>query len=63
MASLPAGDNARLHFMAARVPNWIKVTVSLATILLLLRFRKLPEPIVVLAAAVVGLLVYHWVRP
>ena len=35
----------------------------LATILVLLRFRKMPEPIVVLAAAMVGLIVYPMLHP
>jgi chromate transporter len=44
-------------------PDWIKVALLAATILILLRFRKLPEPVVVLAAALVGLVVYPMVHP
>ena len=39
-----------------------RIAMLLATVLILLRFRKLPEPIVVLAAAVVGLIVYPLVK-
>jgi chromate transporter len=35
----------------------------LITVGLLLRFKKLPEPIIVLGAAIVGLIVYPFVRP
>jgi chromate transporter len=44
-------------------PDWIKVALLAATILILLRVRKLPEPVVVLAAALVGLVVYPMVHP
>jgi chromate transporter len=39
-----------------------KVVVLAATLALLGRFKKLPEPVIVLAAAVVGLIVYPLVR-
>jgi chromate transporter len=44
-------------------PELPKVAVMLVTVAVLWRFRKLPEPIVVLAAAVVGLIVYPIVKP
>jgi chromate transporter len=40
------------------VPDIPKVILLLATIGLLLRFKKLPEPVIVLGAAVIGLVVY-----
>ncbi len=43
-------------------PEFIKLALFAVTLALLIRFRKLPEPIVVLAAAVFGLLVYPLVR-
>lgn len=43
-------------------PDWIKVGLAVSTFLLLWRFRKIPEPVVVLAAAVVGLVVYPLAR-
>jgi chromate transporter len=44
------------------IPEWTKVVVALVTMGLLWRFKKLPEPVVVLGAAVVGLIVYPMVR-
>jgi chromate transporter len=37
--------------------------VALAVLVLLWRFKKLPEPLVIVAAAVIGLIVYPLVRP
>jgi len=36
------------------------VTIALATILILLRFKKIQEPFIILAAALVGLLIKNW---
>lgn len=44
-------------------PDWIKVGVLTVTVALLLRFKKLPEPLVVLAAALFGLLTAPLARP
>jgi chromate transporter len=44
------------------IPEWPKVVVALVTMALLWRFKKLPEPVVVLGAAIVGLIVYPLVR-
>ena len=44
-------------------PEWPKVVLLLATVALLLKFKKLPEPIIVLGAAVLGMLVYPFVHP
>jgi chromate transporter len=38
--------------------DWTKVAICGATIALLARFKKLPEPVVVVAAATVGLLLF-----
>ena len=43
-------------------PDWIKVALLVLTVALLMRFRKLPEPFVVLGAAVAGLLIYPLVH-
>lgn len=37
-------------------PDWMKVAICVATLALLHRFKKLPEPVIVLGAALVGLL-------
>jgi len=34
--------------------------IALVTILVLLRFKKVQEPFVILAAALVGLAIKHW---
>jgi chromate transporter len=43
-------------------PDPMKVALAVVTFLLLWRYKKLPEPLVVLAAAVVGLAAYPLVR-
>jgi len=40
--------------------NWPSMIIALATILVLLRFKKIQEPFVILAAALVGLAIKHW---
>jgi len=42
-------------------PHWPKVVILLATLGLLTSGRKIPEPLVVLAAALVGLLIFPYV--
>jgi len=44
-------------------PEWPKVVLLLATMFALMRFKKLPEPIVVIAAALAGLLIHPLVHP
>jgi chromate transporter len=44
-------------------PEWPKVVLLLGTMFLLMRFKKLPEPIVVIGAALAGLLIYPLVHP
>jgi chromate transporter len=43
-------------------PEFPKVVILLVTVALLWRFKKLPEPIVVVAAAVAGLVLYPLVK-
>jgi chromate transporter len=42
--------------------EWPKLFLLLLTVVVLLRFKKLPEPIVVLAAAVIGLIIFPFVH-
>lgn len=44
-------------------PDPIKVVLLLVTIGILVRFKKLPEPAIIFAAALIGLAVYPIVRP
>lgn len=44
------------------VIEWPKVLILLVTMGLLFRFKKLPEPVVVIGAALVGLVIYPLVR-
>lgn len=46
----------RTLFAAGWMPDPVKIAVMLVTIGLLLRFKKLPEPVLILAAALAGLL-------
>jgi chromate transporter len=43
-------------------PEWIKLAICLTTLAILWRFRKLPEPTVVLAAGIIGLVLYPLVH-
>lgn len=43
-------------------PEWPKLALLLITVAVLLRFKKLPEPLVVLAAAIIGLVIYPFVH-
>jgi chromate transporter len=43
-------------------PDFVKVLLMLATLCFLLRFKKVPEPLIVLAAATAGLLIYPLVH-
>jgi chromate transporter len=42
--------------------DWFKAGLAVATVLVLLRFKKLPEPVIVIAAAIIGLIAYPWMR-
>lgn len=44
------------------LPDIPKTIILLVTIVLLLRFKKLPEPIIVLGAAIIGLLIFPYVK-
>ena len=52
----------RTVFANGWTPEVPKIVILLITIGLLLKFRKLPEPVVILGAALVGLLIYPFVR-
>lgn len=52
----------RTIFESGWTPEVPKVVILLVTIGLLLKFKKLPEPIVVLGAALIGLLIFPFVR-
>ncbi len=43
--------------------EWPKVLILLATLGLLIRAKRIPEPVIVLAAALVGLVIYPYVGP
>jgi chromate transporter len=53
----------RTIFENGWTPEVPKVVLLVVTLGLLLKFKKLSEPIVVLGAAVIGLLIYPWVHP
>ena len=53
----------RTIFENGWMPEVPKVVLLVVTLGLLLKFKKLSEPIVVLGAAVIGLLIYPLVRP
>lgn len=53
----------RTIFEHGWMPEVPKLVVLVVTLALLLKFKKLPEPIVVLGAAVIGLIIFPFVRP
>lgn len=53
----------RTIFESGWMPEVPKVVLLVVTLGLLLKFKKLSEPIVVLGAAGIGMLIYPWVRP
>jgi chromate transporter len=44
-------------------PEWPRIVLLLVTVALLLRFKKLPEPIIVLGAAAIGILIQPFLHP
>lgn len=52
----------RTIFESGWTPEIPKIVLLLVTIGLLLRFKKLPEPVIVLGAAVLGLIIFPFVR-
>jgi chromate transporter len=52
----------RTIFGTGWAPEIPKVVLLVVTMGLLLKFKKLPEPVIVLAAALIGLVIYPWVR-
>lgn len=44
------------------IPDISKILILVGTIGILLQFKKLPEPIIVLGAAIIGLLIYPYVK-
>src|SRR5678809_644490 len=48
----------RTIFETGWTPEIPKIVLLVVTVALLLRFKKLPEPVIVLGAALVGLLIY-----
>jgi chromate transporter len=43
-------------------PELVKLTILVVTLGLLLKFKKLPEPALILAAGLIGLVVYPWLH-
>lgn len=48
----------RQLFVDSWTPDWLKVLLFAATVLVMWKFKKLSEPVIVLAAATIGLAVY-----
>ncbi|MBN9115964.1 MAG: chromate transporter, partial [Pandoraea sp.] len=44
------------------IVDWPTLLMAVVTIALLWRFKRLPEPVVVLAAAIIGVLIYPLIR-
>jgi chromate transporter len=57
-AAIGAISGAVIVIGQRSVTDWVTAALALVTIALLWRFKKLPEPLIVAAAALIGLLVY-----
>ena len=44
-------------------PGWVKVAILLVTLGVILKFKKLPEPVIILAAALAGLIAFPLMQP
>ena len=53
----PEKLNAIRWEMVAGITDWVTAALALVTVALLWRFKKLPEPLIVAAAALIGLVV------
>lgn len=52
----------RTVFENGWIPEIPKIVILIVTVLVLTRFKKVPEPIIILAAAIVGLLIFPYVK-
>jgi chromate transporter len=52
----------RTLFEHGQSPEFFKIALMLATLGVLWRFKKMPEPFIVLAAALAGLLIFPMVH-
>ncbi len=53
----------RTIFENGSTPDLFKIALLVVTVVLLLKFKKLSEPVVVLGAALIGLLIYPFMHP
>jgi chromate transporter len=61
-AAIGAIAGAVIVIAQRSITDWITAALAVATALVLWRFKKLQEPVVVVVAALIGLAVYPWVR-
>ncbi len=52
----------RTIFEHGWTPDLFKVALMLATLVILLKWRKIPEPLIILGAALIGLIAYPMLR-
>jgi chromate transporter len=52
----------RTVFVDGWSPEYPKIIILLVTVGLLIKFKKLPEPVIVLGAAIVGLFLFPFVK-
>jgi chromate transporter len=58
-AAIGAITGAAIVIGERSVTDWITAAMALVTVGILWRFKKLPEPVIVLVAALIGLAVHH----
>jgi chromate transporter len=61
-AAIGAIAGAVIVIAQRSITDWITAALAVLTALVLWRFKKLPEPVVVVAAALIGLAVYPLVH-
>jgi len=60
VAAIDSIAGAMIGLVKQQFINAPSMIIALVTILVLLRFKKVQEPFVILAAALVGLAIKHW---
>jgi chromate transporter len=59
-AAIGAIAGAVIVLAKRQFSDWITVTIALITVLLLIRFKKLQEPFIIIVAALLGMAIKLW---
>ena len=59
-AAIGAIAGAVIVLAKRQLTDYISVAIAIATLFVLLRFKKLQEPFIIIVAALLGLLIKNW---